>query len=121
MLFPKPMPRRKGRKVPTIGGIGTTMGALREFVFRRDRYCLAWLFDRDHECRDEFGMPHRPDDRSKLTLEHVPMVHGPTDPRRDDERHTVAMCSSANVGGPSTELRIFCRGWLAKEYPDNVD
>lgn len=121
MLFPKPEPRRKGRKVPTIGGIGTTMSALRTFVQRRDRSCLAWRFDPEHQCRDEFGTPHAPSDWWRLTLEHVPMVHSLTDPRRDDEAHTVAMCSAANVGGPSTELRTFCRGWLANLYPGHVD
>ena len=122
MLWPKPKQAKKVRAVATIGGIGTTFEALREFVFRRDRACLGWRFDPSHECRDQWGMPHRPDDRSKLTLGHVPMVHSITDPRRDDEAHCVAECWSTNAGvHPSAELREFERGWLHSEYPDHVD
>jgi hypothetical protein len=58
-----------------------------------------------------------PDDWSQLTIEHVPSVHSPSDVRRDDPEHCVALCHGSNVGVPSKELRAFCREKLRAKYP----
>lgn len=91
------------------------MGELRDFVLRRDRICFAYRLDPKHVCRDRWGRPHAPN--KMLTLEHVPRVHYDTDPRRDDERHCVAICWAANVWAPSNkDLRAFSRRQLIDLY-----
>jgi len=73
--------------------------------------------DKSHGCTDTWGRQHLSSDRTKLTLEHVPAVHGPEDGRHDDPEHVVALCWGANVGIPSKELRAFCRSVLLRFYP----
>lgn len=105
-------------KHPTIDGKPTTMGGLRAHVINRDRICLGFRFDPRHQCAGKWGDEHRPDDLEELTLEHVPGVHGPEDPRRDDPAHCVTLCHRLNVGGPSKGLRAFLRERLREMYPD---
>jgi len=101
----------------TISGKPANVGDVRQVVFRRDRGCLAAQADRGHGCRDQWGGWHGPHDWRKLTIEHVPGVHGPEDTRRNDPDHCVALCFGANVGIPSKELRAFCRSSLLKAHP----
>jgi hypothetical protein len=82
------------------------MGELREYVLERDGDCFARR-DLFHACR----LP--------LTLEHVVGVHSVTDPRRDDERHTITLCWGLNgVSIASHELREAMRERLRSRYPD---
>lgn len=93
------------RKHPTVGGKPVTMGELRGFVIRRDRRCFA-VDDPGHYCI------------GGLTLEHVTKVHGPDDPRRDDERHCGVLCLGLNgIGLASRELRERMRDHLRDLYP----
>ena len=73
-------------------------GALRRLVIERDRECVILLADASHVCRDRWGEPHRPDDRTKLTLEHVREHAGGK--RRDDPGWCVAVCYAANAERP---------------------
>jgi hypothetical protein len=104
---PKPPHRMKPRPKARVGGAIVTFGQLRQFVFARDRGCLAKSYDPRHTCRGD------------LTLEHVTAVHGPEDPRRDDERHTVALCFGINGDSiASRELRELLRRRLRTLYPE---
>lgn len=69
--------------------------------------------DPTHLCRDAWGTPHRSDDLERLTLDHV--KDQPRFGRRapSDPWHLVAMCASANIGGPSREVRYAERAYLA--------
>jgi len=106
------------RREWTIDGHPVGAGDVRLFVFRRDRTCLAFQFDRTHACSNIWGRAHTPDDWSLLTLEHVPSVHSPSDVRRDDPEHLVTLCFGANADRhPSKDLRAFCRSYLLDRYP----
>ncbi len=93
------------------------MAELRDFVLTRDRICLAALYVPDHVCLDRWNRPHPPGRVPVLTLEHVPAVHSHTEGRKNDERHCVALCWSANVSGPSSALRERLRDHLRRLYP----
>ena len=88
--------------------------AVRDYVLRRDKACLLWAMDPDHQCRDIWGTPHDPRDLNRLTLEHV--KDQPRMGRRapSDARHMVALCGAANVGVPSKEQRAAFRSYLAR-------
>ena len=100
-----------------IDGHLVSAGSVRVMVFSRDRTCLAFQADKSHGCTDTWHQPHGPADWTKLTLEHVPSVHGPSDVRRNDPEHCVTLCFGANVGIPSKVLRAFCRSYLVASYP----
>lgn len=107
------------RKRPTLAGEPVTMGELRSFVLLRDGICLAsTFFGPTHQCAGQWGNEHRPTEIAKLTLEHVPSVHRPSDLRRDDEAHCVTLCHKVNVGGPPQMLREWLRTYLQERYPD---
>lgn len=85
---------------------------MREFILDRDGACLLWKMDSGHQCRDTWGEPHHPADRSRLTLEHVKTelrmgVRAPSDPR-----HLVALCGGANTSVPSKSDRQAFRAYL---------
>jgi hypothetical protein len=97
---------------------------LRTYVFNRDKACIAFLFDRTHECRDKWGRPHSPYTAVAghlLTLDHVWRHAGGTKGKRapDHQAFLVPMCGRLNGGGgnPSRELRQFEREHLAKVEP----
>lgn len=108
MLIPKLQKRPKRRREITVYGRPETMGTLRHFVLSRERECFALKVDRfGHECK------------GPLTLEHVTGVHGPEDPRRDNERHCVATCLGINgISIASHELREQMRDHLRALYPE---
>jgi len=112
-----PKPRRLPRPVrrQTLHGIAVGWTALRAYVFDRDGVCVAFRRDPDHVCRDRWGVPHAPGDRTKLTLDHVfPEAGGRKGKKADDDaRFLVAACDAVNVGVPSRELREFERSYLA--------
>lgn len=127
MLYPKPSRRSRQRGAtegPKLHGQPCSWNALYFHVIYRDRQCQAaeWaaLTGEDHGCRDRFGFPHAPDDRWKLTLDHVPdeNVKGLGMRREiaapDDEMHLAALCAAVNVRGPSRELRTFMRKRIAE-------
>lgn len=128
MMFPKPTPREKVRKLlrqkapkreqPTLHGRPVAMGELRHYViFDRDRGCVASEL-RWHECRDRFGRPHDPHDLRKLELAHVPARGENALGKRapDDELHGVAECHAANAN-VSAALREFERRWIELHEP----
>jgi hypothetical protein len=91
-------------------------------VLDRDGRCFLLRLDLAHECRDRWGTPHSPYDKSRLTVDHVVMptervpygsggMKGKRPPH--DERHLVAMCWAGNVGVPSAEVRDAERAYLA--------
>lgn len=94
--------------------------ALRDFILDRDKVCVLARIDPDHMCRDQWGTPHNPADRSKLTLEHVKTelrmgVRAPS-----DRWHLIALCAGANVGVPSKVERQAFRAYLAKVNEENA-
>lgn len=90
----------------------------RDEVLRRDRFCFLFRLDDSHECRDTWGTPHSPFDRSKLTLDHVKqrLMLGRRAP--SDPAHMVAMCGAGNVRVPSKDVRAAQREYLATLYPE---
>ncbi len=85
---------------------------LREHVLRRDGGCFLRRFDPAHSCKDQWGKPHSSYDIWRLSLDHVkdqPMM-GKRAP--SDARHLVAMCYSANIAVPSSEVRAAEREYL---------
>jgi hypothetical protein len=82
-------------------------------VYERDNHCFLLRVDRYHECRDQWGTPHAPDDWAKLTVDHVKPAIG-WQKRVHDRRWMVPMCHSANVGVPSKEVRAAERAYLAE-------
>lgn len=88
---------------------------LRAAVLDRDRACVLWLRDPGHACRDRWGMPHAPDDRKKLSIEHVHDGYGTTGKRApSDMAHCMALCGGANVGVPSKVEREWMRDYLRR-------
>ncbi len=49
----------------------TVSKAVRDFVFDRDRQCLAARLDKSHRCADVWGVIHAADDIRTMTIEHV--------------------------------------------------
>lgn len=79
----------------------------RAFVLHRDVLlmggCVAAKYDPEHECRDQWGYPHRPDDLAKLTLDHVNEGYGRMGQRApSDPSHLISSCFSAHLGGWTT-------------------
>ena len=94
------------RRVPTIDGRRATMSRLHDYVLAREGGCFALRVDPAHVCQ------------GRRTLEHVTQVHGPEDPRRDDERHCVELCWGLNGGSiASRALREEMRAHLRDLYP----
>ena len=86
--------------------------AVHAAVLVRDRQCILATLYPDHECRDAWGWPHRPDDLARLTLEHV-KEHSMMGRRApSDLAHLVAMCASANLRPPTKEQRAAIRAYL---------
>jgi len=72
-------------------------------VLLRDGMCIRTLLGDDHECRDAFGTPHRPDDLDRLTLDHVHDGGGMMGRRaKSDPAHLVAVDFGSHLGGWST-------------------
>jgi hypothetical protein len=92
---------------------------LRRDILRRDGACLAWKFDRLHECKDQWGRWHLPTATDRLTLEHVKSDLRLGKRAPDDRRHLVALCYASNVGVPSKTLREFLRRYLADMEPQD--
>ena len=91
-----------------------TRSELRRMVIARDQGCiLALVANRSHQCRDQWGDPHQPDQLDKLTLEHV--REHPGGMRRDEPGWCVAMCAEANIEhrGSTTEARRLINAYLA--------
>lgn len=86
--------------------------AIRDEVLARDGMCFMFRMDPEHACRDRWGDPHSPYDKTYLTLDHV--KDAPRMGRRapSDARHLVAMCWGANVGVPSKAVRELERVYL---------
>lgn len=101
------MIRRKPRRDPVTP-------ELRAFILDRDGFCVAAKIDSDHQCRDTWGMPHHPADKSKLSIEHVKdqLRMGLRAP--SDRFHLIALCGGANVSVPSKEQRAAFRAYLAR-------
>jgi hypothetical protein len=106
----------------TLFGKPVAMGALRQYVFSRDRLCMAYMLDHTHQCRGQWEIRHLPNDVTQLTLEHVKLVHGLYDGRKSDECHTVPLCLSLNgTSIASHTLREFMRDHLRRLYPQCID
>src|SRR5689334_5176009 len=70
---------------------------LANYVFDRDRICLQYRCEPEHQCRDRFGTAHRPDDRRFLRIAHVKehaRLGKRAEPRKD---RLVAECDFANM------------------------
>lgn len=92
---------------------------MREQILDRDGACLLWKMDNDHQCRDTFGNPHAPNDRGRLTLEHVHDGYGLMGRRApSDARHLLALCGGSNTGVPSKADRAAFRAYLERVNAD---
>lgn len=85
---------------------------VRDAVLRRDGMCFAAMIDEEHECRDRFGMPHRPDNLRLLTLDHVHDAATMGKRAPSDPAHLVALCASANNFGWASAHRREERAYL---------
>lgn len=85
---------------------------LRRRVLDRDRVCFMYRLDPSHRCFDQWGRQHEPDDRSRLTLDHVKVK--PRLGRKADDvaDQLVAMCFRENDRPPSKATRIAERAYL---------
>jgi hypothetical protein len=92
--------------------------ALRQRVLQRDGYCfMLRLIGAQHECRDQWGVPHSSHRLDLLTLDHVHDGGGMMGKRApSDEQHLVALCGLANVMGPSRFVRQAQREYLKGLY-----
>lgn len=116
--------RGSSTKKWTLGGKPSTAGEVREFVFERDKECLAALYERElqvpdidrHVCGSAFSFTRGGGD----TLEHVTRVHG-EEGRKNDERHTVRLCGTLN-GETMTladrDMKERFREYLRDLYPE---
>ena len=90
--------------------------AVADYVFRRDRGCVAAQLGYVHTCADRWGNPHAWDDRSRLTLEHV--QDGGTGSMglraKSDRHHLVAICARAGVQSWELSHKDELRAYLAR-------
>lgn len=105
------MIRRKPRRDPVSP-------ELRAAILERDGWCVLAKIDPEHQCRDIWGYPHHPADKSKLTIEHLKdsLRMGLRAP--SDRAHLIALCGAANVGVPSKRDREAFRAYLARVEAD---
>jgi hypothetical protein len=93
VMFPKP-PKRVRRR----GHADPVTPDLHRAVVQRDGGCVAAILDREHECRDGMGWPHRWDELHRLTVDHVQDGGGRMGRRApSDPAHLVAMCHAGNL------------------------
>lgn len=85
---------------------------LRRYVLDRDGECFASKIDLSHQCRDRFGRPHRPDDKGRLTLDHVHDAATAGKRAPSDKFHLVAVCGWANNEGWCSAHRADERQYL---------
>jgi hypothetical protein len=110
-LVPKPEERPKvaGRKDPVTPEVA-------DFVFRRDKGCIAHELGLVHLCLDKMGHEHGRYDRERLTLEHVHDGGGRMGVRpKSDPDHLVVLCALAAglLGGNwNTSHKDTLRGYL---------
>lgn len=116
-----------------------TTPEVHNFVLKRDGECVVTKLARErglpHTCHGKWGLedPHRSNDLSKLTIDHVNLITGGVRGKRavcpvhktDDEHVSVAMCATANVNGPDrgsgltwTDVRDYERAYLRALYPE---
>lgn len=88
-------------------------------VIYRDGRCFWASVDREHICRDRWGVRHDPDALLLLTVDHVHLHAGGTRGKKapDDREHLVAMCHVGNVPGPPRRIRELEREYLHRLYP----
>lgn len=89
--------------------------ALREAILHRDRGCVLFKLDPDHQCRDVWGTPHSPHDLGRLTLDHVQDGYGRMGRRApSDAGHLVTLCAGSHLGGWATAHRPDLRAYLER-------
>jgi len=72
--------------------------AIREAVLRRDSLCVAWIIDKGHICRDQWGREHFPSRLDLMTLDHVQEGYGRMGVRApSDPAHLVTLCWGAHL------------------------
>jgi len=81
-------------------------------VLSRDGRCFLHRLDKDHICKNQWGVVHQADDRRWLTLDHVKDKPRMGKRAKSDLVHLVAMCWAGNVGGPSRAVRQAERAYL---------
>ncbi len=92
---------------------------LHDYILDRDRICIAARVEGpEHQCRTRFGMPHAPNDRRLLTLDHVHHAATLGVRAKSDRWHLVAACGDANNNGWCSAHRAEERSWITlKEGP----
>lgn len=101
-----------------LAGKVVPVSRVRDEVFRRDRDCLLAVYESTYKV--PHAQRHVCNFHLHKTLEHVTGVHGAADVRRDDERHTVALCLAVNGGTMRLaphEAREWFREGLRMRYP----
>jgi len=91
--------------------------AVHAAVLSRDGTCFLYRLDRDHVCKNQWGVVHPPDDHRWLTLDHVKDKARMGKRAASDSAHLVAMCWAGNVGGPSKAVRQAERAYLGLAVP----
>lgn len=99
--------RRKPHKDPVTS-------ELRQAILERDQACVLSKLDPSHQCRDQWGTPHRSDDLGRLSLEHVKGESRMGLRAPSDLGHLVAMCMSGNLAVQSKVVRNQIRAYLAE-------
>ena len=95
---------------------------LHAYVLDRDKVCIAARYDPTHQCMTRFRQPHAPDDRKKLTLDHVHHAATTSKRAKSNKWHLVAACGWANNEGWCSANRQTERDYLREvELDDEPD
>lgn len=90
---------------------------LHAYILDRDRECIAFIVDPTHQCMTRFRQPHKPDDRRKLSLDHVHDAATSGVRAKSDKYHLVAACGWANNEGWCSAHREDERDYLRQKEP----
>lgn len=90
---------------------------LHAYILDRDQACIASKLDPTHQCRTRFREPHAPDDRKRLTLDHVHDAATKGKRAKSDRWHLVAACGWANNEGWCSAHRQEERDYLREKEP----
>lgn len=90
---------------------------LHAYILDRDRMCIGARYDETHQCMTRFREPHAPDDRRKLSLDHVHDAAMTGQRAKSDKYHLVAACGWANNEGWCSANRDLERQYLAEKEP----
>lgn len=114
MIRKTPLRPKKWYRPPARKASTKVTPALREYIMRRDRGCVAAKVDPEHQCRNQWGDTHAATDLDQMTIEHV-HDHARLGLRAaSDKDHCLTLCWASNVLGWASAHRDIERAYLAR-------